>query len=136
MLEKIEKDGRLLALVLRSDYSENGISFFTPKEFSQQLGYMKRPRGYLVQPHFHNYFSRDVSLTQEVLFIKTGSLKLFIYSNDKTLYFETTLKQGDVVLLAEGGHGFEMLEETEIIEVKTGPHVGEQDKTRFDFSNE
>lgn len=30
------------------------------------------------------------------------------------------------------GHGFEILEETEMIEVKQGPYAGEQDKTRFD----
>lgn len=133
MIEKIEENGRLLCLIIRSNYSEDGITFFTPKEFSQQLGYMKRPIGYTVQPHFHNHISRDVSLTQEVLFIKTGSLIMSIYREDRTLYYETIMYAGDVVLLAEGGHSFHMLEETEIIEVKTGPHVGDIDKTRFEI---
>lgn len=132
MIEKIESSKNLLALIIRSDFSEDGIKFFTPKEFSQQLGYMKRPRGYVVQPHIHNHVLRDVSLTQEVLFIKSGKVKMQIFTPEKELFFETIINSGDCVLLASGGHGFEMLEESEIIEVKTGPHVGEEDKTRFE----
>ncbi len=42
------------------------------------------------------------------------------------------LYQGDVILLAYGGHGFEILEDAEMIEVKQGPYAGDMDKTRFD----
>lgn len=133
MVEEITKNGEVLALILRSDFSKEGIHFFTPKEFSQQLGYMKRPKGYLVQPHIHNHVVRDVSLTQEVLFIKSGSVKMSIYSKEKEFVTEKTLHTGDCVLLASGGHSFEMLAESEIIEVKTGPHLGESDKTRFEI---
>jgi hypothetical protein len=49
------------------------------------------------------------------------------------VYLESRiLSAGDVILLAFGGHGFEMLEPTEIIEVKQGPYAGDQDKTRFE----
>ena len=41
------------------------------------------------------------------------------------------LEAGDVILLATGGHGFEVLEEIEMIEVKQGPYTGDQDKTHF-----
>ena len=41
------------------------------------------------------------------------------------------LQGGDVILLAEGGHGFEMLEDSEMVEVKQGPYAGDGDKTRF-----
>ena len=131
MLEEIYDGDVLLALILRSNYSQEGIHFFTPKEFSQQLGYMKRPKGYLIQPHIHNHVSRDVSLTQEVLFIKAGKIKMQVFDLKKNPTEEVVLNTGDVVLLASGGHGFEMLEESEVIEVKTGPHLGDDDKTRF-----
>ena len=42
------------------------------------------------------------------------------------------LNKGDVILLVNGGHGFEMLEKTEMIEVKQGPYIDGKDKTRFD----
>lgn len=131
MLEKIYSGQQLLALILRSEFESDGIEFFTPSHFSQQLGYMNRPKGFTITPHLHNVVNRDVELTQEVLFIKSGSVKMDIYDLDKKLIQTCVLNKGDVVLLASGGHGFTMLEKSEIIEVKTGPHLGEKDKTRF-----
>ena len=131
MLEKIFAGEQLLALILRSEYESEGIQFFTPNHFSQQLGYMNRPKGFTITPHLHNVINRDVELTQEVLFIKSGSVMMDIYDLDKNFIKSCILNKGDVVLLASGGHGFTMLEKSEIIEVKTGPHIGEKDKTRF-----
>ena len=131
MLEKIYSGEQLLALILRSGFETDGIEFFTPNHFSQQLGYMNRPKGFTITPHLHNVVSRDVELTQEVLFIKSGAVKMDIYDLDKNFIKSCILNKGDVVLLASGGHGFTMLEKSEIIEVKTGPHIGEKDKTRF-----
>ncbi len=131
MLEKIFSGQQLLALILRSEFESEGIEFFTPSHFSQQLGYMNRPKGFTITPHIHNVVNRDVELTQEVLFIKSGSVKMDIFDLNKILIKTCVLNKGDVVLLASGGHGFTMLEKSEIIEVKTGPHLGEKDKTRF-----
>ena len=131
LIEEIRCQNNLLALILRSEYNSQGIQFFTPDHFSQQLGYMNQPRGYKIQPHIHNFINRDVQLTQEVLFIKSGRVKMDIFNLEKEFIQSTVLNKGDTVLLAAGGHGFTMLEQSEIIEVKTGPHVGEKDKTRF-----
>lgn len=131
MLERIYSENLLLALILRADFTANGIEFFTPDYFSQQLGYMNRPKGFVVTPHIHNFIAREVQMTQEVLFIKSGSVQMDIYDLEKKLVKSRILNKGDFVLLASGGHGFTMLEESEIIEVKTGPHVGTEDKTRF-----
>ena len=131
MLEKIEYSKGLLAIIIYHDYKENGIQFFTPGEFSQQLAYMNRPKGYIIDPHVHNPVKREVHYTQEVLLIKSGKVRVDFYDDDKKYLENRVLQKGDVILLAGGGHGFEMLEETEMIEVKQGPYVGEQDKTRF-----
>ena len=132
MIEKIEYADNLLGLIIRKNYQKNGIEFFTSGDFSQQLGYMNRPSGYVIAPHRHNPVERKVVLTQEVLYIKSGKLRVDFY-NDSEDYLESRiLEAGDVILLAAGGHGFEMLEPTEIIEVKQGPYCGEQDKVRFD----
>ena len=131
MIERIYHGDICLALILRSNFSSEGIEFFTPDNFSQQLGYMKRDSGYLIPPHVHNPVSRDVSYTKEVLFIKSGKVRVDFYS-EKQAYLESKiLRKGDFILLAFGGHGFEMLERSEIIEVKQGPYAGEADKTRF-----
>lgn len=132
MLEKIYSENHLLALILRENFTAEGIEFFTPDHFSQQLGYMNRPKGYEVSPHVHNFISRDVELTQEVLFIKSGRVQMDIFDSERKFIKSSILAKGDIVLLASGGHGFTMLEQSEIIEVKTGPHLGQLDKTRFD----
>lgn len=131
MLEPINHGGHMLALILRAGYRAEGIQFFTPSEFSQQLGYMNRPRGYVIPPHVHNPVAREVHFTKEVLFIKSGKVRVDFYDDNQVYLESRILEQGDVVLLAFGGHGFEMLEASELIEVKQGPYCGEADKTRF-----
>ena len=127
----IKHNEELLAIIISSNFKKEGIEFFTPNDFSQQLGYMKRPKGYKIKPHIHNDIPRSVNYTQEVLFIKSGKVKVNFYSNEKIYLESKILHQGDIILLAKGGHGFEILEDSEMIEVKQGPYSGEIDKTRF-----
>ena len=130
-LDKIFHEEKLLAMILGNDFVQDGIHFFTPDDFSQQLAYMKRPQGYQIDPHVHNPVLRQVELTQEVLFIKSGKVRVDFYDQDHTYIESRILNAGDVILLASGGHGFTMLEASEMIEVKQGPYAGEKDKTRF-----
>ena len=133
MMKIISHQKTLLAIIIFSSYHSEGIQFFTPDTFSQQLGYMNRPKGYAIPPHDHNPVPRTIEWTQEVLFIKSGKIRLDLYEPDTRAYIEShILLPGDVVLLAHGGHGLVMLEQSEIIEVKQGPYAGEADKTRFE----
>ncbi len=131
MNSAIEHNGQMLAFILRGEFRAEGIQFFTPNEFSQQLGYMNRPRGYVIPPHVHNPVAREVYYTKEVLIIKSGKVRVDFYDDDQGYLKSTVLRAGDIVLLAFGGHGFEMLEASEIVEVKQGPYAGDADKTRF-----
>lgn len=131
MIKHITRGERTLAILLRTEYQAEGIKFFTPNNFSQQLAYMRRPKGYEIAPHVHNVVPREVELTNEVLFIKSGKVLVDFYDDDKRYLESCILNRGDVLLLVCGGHGFQMLEESEIIEVKQGPYLGDADKTRF-----
>jgi len=131
MMEEIKDGNKLYAIIVSHGFSKEGIHFFTPSEFSQQLAYMNRPAGYKIAPHIHNKVHREVLYTQEVLFIKKGRVKVSFYDDERRHIGARVLETGDVILLASGGHGFEMLEPAEIIEVKQGPYAGDQDKTRF-----
>lgn len=131
MIENINNAGQNLAILLRKSYRCEGIKFFTSDDYTQQLAYMNRPLGHVIAPHIHNSVPRQVEFTKEVLFIKSGKVRIDFYDNDQNYLESRILYQGDVILLAFGGHGFEMLEASEIIEVKQGPFVGEFDKTRF-----
>ena len=130
-VENIFNGEKLLAIVLRTEFKRDGIEFFTPDDFSQQLGYMKRDEGYEIPPHVHNPIKRSVEFTKEVLFIKSGKVRVDFYSENKKYLRSLILEKGDIILLAYGGHGFKMLNQTEMVEVKQGPYAGESDKTRF-----
>ena len=131
MVEEVKYDDNSYAIIVRNSFNKPGISFFTSGEWSQQLAYMNHPTGKIIEPHVHNPVKREVHYTQEVLFIKRGKLRVDFY-NDNQEYLESrVLEEGDVILLMTGGHGFEVLEEIEMIEVKQGPYAGDQDKTRF-----
>jgi len=122
---------QLLAVIISHRFYESGIHFFTPDEFSQQLAYMHHPPGKIIPPHVHNLAIREVQYTQEVLFIKKGKVRVDFYTDQRQYLESHILEAGDVILLATGGHGFKVLEDLEMIEVKQGPYLGDQDKTRF-----
>jgi hypothetical protein len=132
MIEQVIDKKKLLSIIIRADYKSKGIEFFTPDDFSQQLGYMNRKKNHIISPHTHNIVQRDVQFTQEVLIIKSGKVRVDYYDEKKKYLESRILNKGDIVLLAYGGHGFQMIEDSEIIEVKQGPYLDEVDKIRFD----
>ena len=131
MIETLKSGDQLLAVIVSGRFREPGINFLTPNDLSQQLAYMRHPAGKVIDPHVHNPVSRNVHYTQEVLLIKKGKLRVDFYNDDQQYLESRVLEEGDVILLATGGHGFEVLEEVEMVEVKQGPYAGDQDKTRF-----
>ena len=132
MIDYINHNDELLAIIIRKEFTAEGVRFFTPNTLSQQLAYMGHPKGRVIEPHVHNAVPRNVTYTQEVLFIRKGKLRVDFYNNTRGYIESRIIKSGDVILLASGGHGFEVLEAVEMIEVKQGPYAGENDKTRFE----
>jgi hypothetical protein len=129
LIEHVCHGTATLAIIIKAGYVREGITFLTPNDYSQQLGYMNRPAGYRIPAHIHNCVPRAVTFTREVLFVKSGKLRVDFYSDEREYVVSRILEAGDVILLASGGHGFEMLEATEMIEVKQGPYAGDEDKT-------
>lgn len=132
-IEFIRDDNNILAIIIPHDHNENGLNFITPENFSQQLAYMHHPIGRIIQPHVHRVLKREVNYTQEVLVIKRGKLRVDFYNLDQAYLISRILSTGDTILLASAGHGFEVLEEIEMIEIKQGPYGGgDADKIRFE----
>lgn len=131
MVEQILRHDVLYAIIVRNDFREDGIHFFTPNDLSQQLAYMKHPKGKVIEPHVHLPVTRQVHRTQEALIIKAGRLRVDFYDEDETFLESRLLGAGDVVLLIAGGHGFEVVEDVEMFEIKQGPYSGDLDKRRF-----
>lgn len=130
-VQLIKKKDTLLAMIIKNNYSCEGVDFITPNEYSQQVAYMHHPTGKVIDAHIHNLVHRNVVMTQEVLFIKRGRLRVDFYDAYEDYLESRILENGDVILLISGGHGFTVLEEVEMVEVKQGPYSGELDKKRF-----
>lgn len=132
MIIRIENKGILYAIVIDSSYSKPGVNFITPNESSLQIGFLAQPKGKAIKAHYHKPTTRTLYYTNEVLILKQGKLRVDFY-DDKKEYLESyILKAGDVMLLESGGHGFAVLEDIEMVEVKQGPYVEDEDKDRFE----
>lgn len=124
--------GRLLAIVIRSDFSVERTSFFSEADYSQQVGIIKYPKDGVIKPHYHNEVVRQVVYTQEVLIIRKGVVHVDLYDASLTWVQGVDLRTGDTIFLIAGGHGFTMKEDAEMLEVKQGPYSGvSNDKTQF-----
>lgn len=131
-IETIKYKEEIIAIIIYNNYKSEGTTFFTPGSFSQQLASISRKRGECIKAHTHNIVKRDIHFTQEALFIKRGKLQVNFYSPEKKYLESKVLQPGDVILLASGGHGFEALEDLEMIEIKQGPYLGDHDKNVFE----
>ena len=130
-MKEIIFSGNLYALIISNSFNKDGITFFTKDESSQQLAFMKHPKDKVIEPHFHNPIKRIINDTQEVLYIKKGILKVDFYDNNKNVLGSEFLNEGDFIMLIQGGHGFSVIEDLEMIEIKQGPYLGDNDKVRF-----
>jgi hypothetical protein len=132
MIIRIENKGILYAIIIDASYSKPGVNFITPNESSLQIGFLSQPKGKEIKAHYHKPTTRTLYYTNEVLILKQGKLRVDFY-DDKKEYLESfILKAGDVMLLESGGHGFVVLEDIEMVEVKQGPYVEDEDKDRFE----
>lgn len=129
--EQIAWMGRPLAYIIRRELTPAATTFLTPSDFTQQLGFVVYPAGGEIKPHLHRSMERKIKGTSEVLLVKKGRCEVDIYNNKRELVATRELREGDIVLLVDGGHGFRMLEDTVFVEVKQGPYTGLEEKERF-----
>jgi len=129
---KIEHNDVELGSIVRSTYHNSGIGFFSEDNDGLQLGYMNRPDGYVIVPHTHNKIKREVFYTEEILFIRSGEVRVDFYDENQQYVESHMVHSGDIVILKGGGHGFKVLERADIFEVKQGPYLGAKDKVRFE----
>ncbi len=125
--EVIEKNGQIFALVIRHGYRPDGVNFLTPDDYTLQLGLIGHPKGRHIRDHIHNpHIHYQVDTTQEFLYIEKGKISATIYDYGWNVIKTVTLEQGDILLQVSGGHGFDVLEPSYLIEIKQGPFPGDK----------
>ena len=137
MIEKILHKKRLFALIVRRQFrKKSGITFFTSKESTQQFGFMKHKKNYIIKPHKHNERQTRILKTTEVILLLKGILRVDFYDNSFKYLFSKIINEGNIVMLVHGGHGFKILKDVEMIEVKQGPYSLSSDKIKFKMVDE
>jgi mannose-6-phosphate isomerase-like protein (cupin superfamily) len=131
MIDTIAADGTILCYVIRPGATRDTTTFFTPHEAELQAGIIVHPRGHEIPRHEHRPSPRHLTGTAEVLVVERGRCEIDIYDSRRSLVATRLLTQGDIVVLLRGGHGFRMLEDTTLIEVKQGPYLGQDEKHLF-----
>lgn len=126
------KSGQVLAIVVASNTKADGISFLTNPSDQFQLGLLGWPKGHVIPAHTHVELDRPISRTSEVLFVRSGAVNMSLYTDGGSHLIDYELRGGDVVVLLAGGHGFTMLEPSQLVEIKQGPYMGEREKIRFE----
>jgi hypothetical protein len=129
--EEILWNNQRLAYIFRKEINPEKTTFLTPGELNLQLGLVVYPAGGSVIPHVHLPVKREIVGTCEVLVVKKGRCEIDFYNDERQLVLTRELREGDVVLTVAGGHGFRMLEDTILMEVKQGPYLESGDKVRF-----
>lgn len=130
-IEKIIHNNEVIALIIHKGFKQDGVNFFSPNDYSLQLGLISRPKGYQVTPHIHKPVKRITIGTQEVLFIQSGEVRVYFYSLKQAFLKSRKLVAGDIILFAGGGHGIKFIKKAVIFEVKNGPYIQGADRARL-----
>jgi hypothetical protein len=131
LLEKISWKDSCLAYIIRASFLPERTTFLTPPDYKQQVGYIVYPAGGEIQRHVHRPLERQLVGTSEVLFVRQGCCEVDIYNDDRQLVATRELREGDIMLMVGGGHGFRMIDDTVFVEIKQGPYTGIDEKERF-----
>ena len=131
-MEEIKSDdGKIIAIVVRKEFSKDGINFVSKEDFPLQLGINSYKNGSKIKPHFHIEKEITINKIQEVIHIESGRTIVNLYDLNGKEIKSVELSTGDTIFLVDGGHGFEILEDTKIIEVKQGPYFGKDKDKRM-----
>lgn len=130
-MEEISWNGKPLCYIIPAGPAPERTTFLTPPETNLQVGYIVYPAGHDIPRHVHKPIARHTLGTAEVFVVQAGAYELDVYNDDQELVATRELKAGDVMITVAGGHGFRMLEDTVLLEVKQGPYPGVDEKERF-----
>jgi len=129
--EAISHRGNVVCMIVRAEPALEETAFYTPAHCNLQVGKIVYPAGSEIPRHAHRPVIRHLVGTAEVLVVQKGRMIVDLYADDRAILCSREVAAGDVVVLLSGGHGFRLLEDTVLLEVKQGPYVGLHEKELF-----
>src|SRR5512137_1759243 len=126
-VELITADGQTLCYIIRGDTRPTDTTFITPPESKQQVGFIVYPKGGVIHRHIHRPLERHIIGMSEVLVVRSGYCQIEVYDEQENLVTVQDLHENDVVVMVGGGHGFQIKEDTVLLEIKQGPYLGAED---------
>ena len=134
MIQKIFHKKKLFALIINKNFRKlKGVNFLTSPEDTQQIGFMKHKKNHIILPHLHKKRLTKINFTTEVILLLKGILRVDFYDKKRKYLFSKKINEGQIIMLVSGGHGFKVIKDVEMIEVKQCPYNPKKDKQKFDF---
>jgi mannose-6-phosphate isomerase-like protein (cupin superfamily) len=131
MLEHVKHQNDVLAIILRKGFDKEGANFFTASDDSFQFGVIQYKKDMDIRPHKHIKAKRQIDTVCEVLFVQKGRIEVNFYDDKNRKIESRILNAGDTILMKEFGHGFRLLEDSKLIEVKQGPYLGKDSDKEY-----
>ena len=130
-LSTVTSGNSVLGIIISNNFAIKSNCFLSPEDSPQQVAVMSFLENDQILPHIHNSVPRNVSVTQEVIIVVEGEIRVDFYDDKKNYIVSKIISDGDILVLTSGGHAFTFIKATRMVEVKNGPYVGESDRTRF-----
>ena len=127
-------ENNLVASIINLNDVEEGLSFFTHDEANIQFGTWNYKKGKELEPHFHNKFDRNATITQEAVFVLKGKVQCDLYNKKGQFISSHVLENNDLMIQFNEVHKYIMQEDSIVLEFKNGPYFGpEIDRTRIEI---
>ena len=128
----IQKDGLKYALHFNFDNAKESKNFITDHSDPFQVGVFNLKKNENIERHVHNEIEREVKTTSEALIVLNGKIKVSFYDQSNLeLVDHVIVVGGELLLMLNGGHSLEILEDSKFLEVKQGPYIEGLDKEKF-----
>jgi hypothetical protein len=130
-VERIEHNGKVLAIIVRKSFNKEGLTFVTGNEYGLQVGIHLQKKGFEAKPHIHIPFKELKNLeVQEMFYVERGKIRIGLYDSSDQKVADIEGRQGDILILISG-NSLTCLEDSKLIEIKQGPYRGKEEKRYF-----
>ena len=126
-----DQEKNLLAILIDTRKNNDTKNFYTSNDLDIQVASFNLNSQDVIERHFHYSQNRKITTTSEVIYSQAGKISVEIYDTYKQFVQNLLVEEEMIIILLQGAHAINILEDSKFIEVKQGPYDPENDKERF-----